>query len=96
MEEGHEVLEVLPRLLASQRVDFTVLVACSIDDSTRSCIEEAAFLNPRIVAVSAKTNLLHDLEYALTRHLSKLEQERGRKVTDALIVPLPELQLKRS
>lgn len=95
MEEGHEVLEALPRLLAPQRSEFTVLVAYSIDDTTRGCIEKAAVLEPRIIPVLAETHRLHSLEEALTRRLSQLEQERGRKVTDALIVPLPALQIKR-
>ena len=95
IEEGHEVLEALPRLLAPQRRDFAILVAFSVDDSTRGCIEEAALLEPRIIPVIAGSNRPDSLEVALTHRLSDLEQQRGQKVTDALIIPLPELQIKR-
>lgn len=95
IEEGREVLEAVPRLLAPQRRDFTILVAFSVDDSTRDCIEEAALLEPRIIPVIAESNQPDSLEEALTHRLSELEQQRGQKVTDALIVPLPELQIKR-
>jgi hypothetical protein len=95
INEGREVLEVLPPRLATKHSEFTVLVACSKSDPTRSSIERAAEIEGRIIPVVARSNSLEALEEALVDRLRELEKERGRKATDALIVPLPLLELRR-
>lgn len=95
IQEGHEVLESLPRQLGAKRPGFTVIVACAKNDPTRSSIEKAAELEQNIIPVFADDESLELLEEALTRRLRTLEEERGRKPTDALIVPLPLLEIRR-
>lgn len=82
---------LLPRYLGSQQADFTVIVGYRDGDPTGPCIEEAARQDDRIIPVKAAAADHDTMEEALRACLAALEQARGRRATDALIAPLPQL-----
>lgn len=94
-EEGDEVLRIVPRLLANQAADFTVLVAFDSKDSTAGSIWIAASKDTRIIPVPANSAEPADLNQALLTALQRCEEQRGYSVTDVMIVPLPVLEIKK-
>lgn len=94
-EEGHEVLRVVPPLLANQSADFTVFVAFNSQDPTAGSIWSAASKDARIIPIPTASSEPTELDQALLTALRGCEEQRGHSVTDAMIVPLPILEIKK-
>jgi len=96
--EGHLVSADLKRALLGQRADFTVLVGFFANDPTAIDIRQAADGDCRIVPVQvhAESRDWAAMTAAFEHAISQLEEHRSRKPNDIVLVPYPELIIKRS
>jgi hypothetical protein len=92
-EEGEDVRDIVPRLLEKHDERFTLIFAVHENDVTIPALKEAQRRDDRIEYVVVQGEEVEALETALVNELLRQEAERGRKATDALVVPLTMLSV---